>query len=100
MKIVEFPSCCTAKLVTDFGESNYAEDGPAIVTKKIIDDYLIKAETNIRALGLAVIVVTTNNEQKITNSVLRKRNYKHSKWMRKIQHAGTKVRIWHKPLFD
>ncbi len=100
MKTVDFPACCTAKIVTEFGESDYAEGGPLEPIKEAVNAYLKIAELNTRLSGLAVVVVTTNNEQSVTNKVLRERGYKHSKWMKKRQHPATKIRIWHKPLFD
>lgn len=99
MKLTDFPACCTATVARGFGESIYAEDGNDEVSNEQIDVFLKNAEEVQRDLGMAVIVATTNNQQTTANDVLRKRGYKHSKWMKKKQHPHTKIRLWFKPLW-
>ncbi len=100
MRTLDFPYCCTAKIVADLGESDIAAGGNQEVTKKEVNDYLRKTEVSYRAYGFAVLVVTTNNEQAVANKILKERGYFHSKWMSKSNHPETKVRLWHKPLLN
>lgn len=98
MTTVDFPACCTAIIVRDFGESDAAEGGNQVYTPEKINNFLEAREKTHKAYGKAMVVATTNSEQKVANGVLLARGYKHSKWMSKPQHKNTKVRLWYKIL--
>ena len=100
MRIRDFPHCCTAKIIVDFGESDVAEGGAWPVTQEEIESYILgKIERYSQPFyGYATLVATTNNEQKTANKVLLKLGFKHSTWMSKKAHKNTKVRLWWYPL--
>ena len=95
MNTVNFPACCTAIIINNFGESAVAEGGNKKYTEEQIEKYIKETVDLHRQFGKALAVVTTNSEQTVANKVLRKLKFKHSKWVSKKQHAETKVRIWY-----
>jgi len=100
MRINSFPGCCTAVILSEFGESSVAEGGPKKITKEEVKEYIEKQMKVYKHVGHAMVVITTNNQQIITNSVLLELGFSKSRWMSKKQHPGTKVRLWHKALND
>ena len=48
MKMRDFPYCCTAKVVVDFGESNVAAGGNRAVTVDEIMEYIKKQMAEYR----------------------------------------------------
>lgn len=98
MVTVDFPACCTAVIMKDFGESGVAEGGDKLYTEKQIESYINKTINIQRKYGKAMVVATTNSEQKVANKVLRKLGFKYSKWSSKNQHKNTKIRLWYKSL--
>ena len=94
MKTLDFPHCCTAKIVADFGESVFAEGGAKDYTLKEVESFLKAAIKDIYNSKRAAIVATTNSDQKIANKALRNLGFSHSNWMSKEQHSKTKIRIW------
>lgn len=99
MKTLEFPHCCTAKLMVDFGESIYAEGGDQEYSLKQVEKFIKGEFTNWYNNSLAFFTVVTNSDQKIANKALRNLKFKHSKWMSKTAHPETKVRLWWKENF-
>ena len=81
-----------------FGESVVAEGGHKIYTELQVENFIKKTIDVHRKYGKAMVVVTTNSEQKIANKVLRKLGFNHSKWSSKKQHKDTKIRLWYKSL--
>lgn len=98
MKTLEFPYCCTAKIIADFGESDIAEGGNYEVTYDSIKDGIIKKYKDWYNQNLAMFVIITNSEQITTNTVLEDLEFMCSDWMSKPQHANTQVKLWWKPL--
>lgn len=98
MEIKDFPHCCTARIVVNFGESDVAEGGDQAIDEQELDQYLADREHTYRAFGMAMLVATTNDQQTTANKVFLRRGYKHSKWMSKSTHPETKVRLWYLPL--
>lgn len=94
----DFPSCCTAMILSQFGESEVAEGGYEEQNFKRLKSYIEHNLKAIRSQGFAMVCVTTNNEQKITNKVLLEIGFKHSAWMSKTNHPETKIRLWWYPL--
>ena len=98
MKTHPFPHCCTAKIISDFGESVFAEGGNRSVTYDEIKAYINAQLLSYYNAHLAMYVVITNSHQITANKVLLDLKFKHSSWMKKKQHPGTKVRLWWKPV--
>lgn len=96
MQTLEFPHCCTAKLIVDFGESSIAEGGNGLYSLEQIEEYLEKQLHSWYNKSLALFTVITNNEQKVANKALRNLGFNHSKWISKEIHPETKVRLWWK----
>ena len=94
MKCVEFPGCCTAFILHDFGGSNLCAGTKAAVAKTKIEAWLKQVMTNTS--GNRCLVIMTNNQQKVANGVLLELGFKHSKWMSKTQHSESKIRLWWK----
>jgi len=94
MKLSEFPGCCTAFVANDFGGTNLSSGKKGYITKVKIRAWL-KA-TMEGPNGHACIVVMTNDVQHAANSVLLELGFKHSAWMSKTQHPGSKIRLWWK----
>jgi hypothetical protein len=95
MRITDFPNCCTAKIVYDFGETAVSGMYKGARTKKEVRKYL--KEELLWSRGVACVVVITNSSQKNTNAVLRELGFCHSPWMEKKPHSNTKIRLWWKP---
>ena len=95
MKAIDFPACCTASIMKDFGESQFAEDGDDLYPEAKIEKFIKDTIAVKRAYGDAMITVITNSEQKRANSVLRKLGFNHSKWAAKSTHPETKIRLWY-----
>jgi hypothetical protein len=110
MEVVEFEGCCTAKIVTGFGQTETAEyeyrptDNPYLEAGELpvnaIEGKLRSLERRRRARGDAVLTAITNNEQVNANEALLNQGWQHSGWMSKTQHPNTKVRLWFKPLME
>jgi hypothetical protein len=93
---LDFPYCCTMKVLAGFGQSMVAEGGPVNRSEQEIRGF-IEGEKAANA-NMAALVVTTNDEQTTVNKVLRELGFKGTKWMTKKQHSETKVKIWWLPL--
>jgi len=95
MNIQAFPHCCTATILTGFGESRVADSFYNVKpTKSQIKDFIKREIDRSIHSGDAMITVATNNEQKTVNAVLRELGFKYSKWLSKTTHPETKVRLW------
>lgn len=110
MEVVDFEGCCTAKIVTGFGQTKTAEyeyrptDNPYHEVGELpvgeIEGQLRYLERIHRANGDAVLTAITNNEQVNANKALSNRGWKFSGWMKKTQHPETQVCLWYKPLME
>ena len=100
MLIKEFPYCCTALIAADFGESMLAYGGDFVVDEKHLTKKFKENIEFYKNMGKAMLVATTNNEQKTANKVLKSLGFRGSKWMSKKQHPETKVKLWYKHLQD
>ena len=94
MRLKDFPHCCTAKIACDFGESSVALGGAHAETPEGIAKWLRGQIYNPYNAAMATIVAITNSEQLSAVKALRNLGFSHSKWMKKNQHADTKVRLW------
>ena len=98
MKKLEFPYCCTASILVDFGESDIAEGGAKNYSVEKIKNYIMGALNSPYVVNDAAVVIITNTEQSKVNEVLRSLKFEHSTWMAKEQHEETKIRIWWKQI--
>ena len=95
MKSTNFAGCCTAKIIYDFGGTELSAGLTGKRTLKSIRAYLRKKIND--AHGSTCLVAITNNEQKGANRVLKEMGFSCSPWMKKWQHAESKIRLWWKP---
>ena len=91
MEIEDFPCCCTAKVLKNFGETHVTEGQFVKEEEKALEERIVKY-TN-RYSSLAVLTTITNSEQKTANKVLKKLGFKSTKWLKKVQHKETKINI-------
>ena len=92
MKITGFKGCCTAKICHDFGGTDLSEGITGEISRERIRGWLtVKI---VEHTGSNCLTVITNSEQKTANSVLLELGFKHSKWMSKMQHSESKIRLW------
>jgi hypothetical protein len=90
MKLEQFPFCCTASIVYDFGGTQVSEHIHN-KSKGAIETYL---RSVLKYKEGHLYLAITNSQQKAANSVLKKLGFKHSKWMSKRAHPETKIRLW------
>jgi len=98
MIAVDFPYCCTGMILAKFGESWVASGGPTRYSHEQIETFIQKEVEYYTNMGYAFVCVTTNNEQRIVNSVLETLGFKSSEWMEKGEHPETQVKLWWLPL--
>lgn len=93
MKIVDFPLCCTASIIFDFG-------GTALSAGKkeaeSVESLRQRLKTLVDIYGCDLLVAITNSEQKNANKVLLEAEFEHTPWMSKKAHAESKIRLWWK----
>lgn len=90
----EFPMCCTAKVVCDFGGTRTSAGNQGPTDEDELRKWL-RNKIRYKSKG-TVLVAMTNSTQKVANKVLRELGFSHSKWMSKSQHRSTKLRLWWK----
>lgn len=100
MYIEDFPGCCTINILKGFGQTNTAECGRKFKTAFTIEQWLRAEIRDAREEGLAMLVATTNDQQKEGNKALRACGFRRTKWAKKDNHPETKVALWFKPLND
>jgi hypothetical protein len=98
VELVNFPYCCTAKVLVNFGESEVAEGGDFYIEKKNVVDRVKARIKFCKDNGYAVVVATTNDEQTTTNEVLEELGFLSSDWMEKDEHPETMVKLWWYPI--
>lgn len=94
MRNKEFPGCCTARVVYDFGGTMTSAFNTGGVTKARIKAYLrlrIKS-----AKGIECLIATTNDDQTEANQALEEMGFNCSDWMHKKRHSETKLKLWWK----
>ena len=92
-ELVEFPHCCTAKIMVDFGESFAAEGGYYKLSLEEME-VAIRAELVLLSSNIGMVTVTTNDAQKTANTTLLKLGFEHSPWIYKNAHINTRIRLW------
>ena len=97
----DFPGCCTAKVILDFGQTKTAEYGDDKYTEEEIEQYIIKQEKVFEMYkNIALLVAITNNEQTVAATVLKRLGFRCTRSAGKKQHPDTKIRLWFKSLND
>lgn len=99
MEIRNFPGCCTMKVAVGLGDTRTAEyNAYGSTDADDVEEELLELVEGYKEAGMAVLTVTTNNQQKVANKVLKRMGFSHSKWCSKTQHPETRVRLWWLPL--
>lgn len=98
VETLDFPHCCTAMLLVNFGESFAAEGGPYRTDKKKMCTQIVRALINQHDEGGAVAVAMTNSEQATANELLAALGFRSSRWMGKKEHYDTTVKLWWFPI--
>ena len=94
MRNKQFPGCCTARVVYDFGGTMTAEFNTSKIAKSKIKAYLrLKIK---QARGRECLIATTNDDQHQANQALEELGFNCSDWMSKETHAETKLKLWWK----
>jgi len=96
MRTEEFPNCCTALVLTDFGQTELSGYGNHPVNAVSLEKEIRETIDNTEEI-YAVLVATTNSQQKVANKVLKKIGFKGTEQMSKGQHK-TKLTLWWYPL--
>jgi len=94
MKAQNFPNCCTARIVYDFGGTRLSGMDTEPTNENVLKRQ-IKDEMRWSSRG-RLFVAITNSDQKTAAKVLRELGFSHSKWLSKAQHSETKMRLWWK----
>lgn len=98
MRIKDFPYCCTAKIIVDFGGTETSEGDIGEIPEDVLLAQFCKQAVYFGSRigrSTAILTAITNNEQKVANDLLKKIGFKSSKWMSKEQHPETKIKLWY-----
>jgi hypothetical protein len=100
MRVFGFPGCCTAKILTGFGQTETAEyafrpENPEPSVEELKKEFGSRLNAYT---GGAMFVVITNDEQVNANKALQECGFHSSYWMSKNNHPDTKVKLWWFPL--
>jgi hypothetical protein len=90
MKVANFPGCCTARVLCNFGGTEVTAGRKASHTLEEVEKWITSK------LSGNCSVVITNSDQGVVNQALRNLGFKHSTWMKKRYHSRTKIRLWWK----
>ena len=103
MHIVDYPGCCTAKVITGFGGTSTAEYGYrpiGTLTQTEVEEALKSRCKQYKERGHAIITATTNDDQVVANKALEAQGWESSKWCTKGAHGNKKLKLWFKCLMD
>jgi hypothetical protein len=93
----DFPYCCTARIICDFGESTISEgDHNKPNENTMLNAVILKILYGISTQ--AVFTAITNSEQKVAIRVLKALKFKSTRWMAKGQHPETHIKLWWFPV--
>lgn len=97
-RLIDFPGCCTAKILTGFGQSDTAEYAyrPArdITFEQMYAECESMIEVQKRGGRVALIFATTNSDQKMGEQVLEKLGFQRTLEVSKTQHSDKTVTGW------
>jgi hypothetical protein len=96
MQTLNFPFCCTGKILADFGDTVLSSGNKEPQTVEAVVEYIEK-QMAIQSY-MAFMTAVTNSDQTAANIALRRLGFNCSNWMTKKQHPNTKVRLWWKAI--
>ena len=94
LTIQEFPGCCNAYIISNFGGTSTAFIRRPLTQKQIEKDL----NYYIEFYGGKLLTATTNNKQITANRALKACGFKRTPYMDKLHHPETKLALWHKPI--
>ncbi|UMO76489.1 hypothetical protein DNAM_640 [Pseudomonas phage BroderSalsa] len=96
MQLSDFVSCCTGHILSGMGQTTTGDWGSQRhnMERNDLQFAIAVRQKQLTVTRHAFITCAINNEQKQANRVLLKMGWKPSKWMSKIQHHNTKVRVF------
>ena len=102
MRPVLFPSCCSAQILIGMGPSDTADyearDSYDRSSDKGMAQQFLNQMNHAKRIGNGSLVVMINSDQQQANRVLNKLKpfgWSCSKWMTKLKHRNTKLRLWY-----
>lgn len=98
MKEHDFPGCCTATILTGFGECKTADYRLRHNMNTLAVD-LKRAEIDAKEDGKAVLLAITNSDQKEARKILRAAGWKRTRALEKDAHPETTITLWWKPMY-
>lgn len=103
MNVFNFPGCCTANIIAGFGQTKTAEYGIRPLNNDKVDLQHLKNAIERRKQqaidnGLAVLVATVNNQQKVGIKALLECGFTLSPPMYKNNHPETQLILAYCPL--
>ncbi len=103
MKVFDFPGCCSANIIAGFGQTKTAEYGIRPLNNNTVDLQQLKNAIEMRKQeaiddGLAVLVATVNNQQKVGIKALLECGFTLSPPMYKGKHPETQLILAYCPL--
>ena len=101
LELVEFPNCCTMKVIVGFGGTEIA--GRRLRDNDTTEEDLLQEVNGLvdlaRRRGNAIVLATINNEQEQARRVLAQAGFGgRSRWANKDTHPETTVRLYYKRL--
>ena len=98
VRIADFPNCCTAYIIHDFGNTRQAfKDNTKYTIKETIAniEQAIIDMPNIKADYCGLIIAITNSEQIVVHKALQKIGFKRVKQdFKKHRHRETTLQLW------
>lgn len=92
MEIREFPLCCTAKIIVDFGGTHTSGGQTSKISREDLDRDL---KYNIRFYGRYALIVMLNSDQKVAHKVLKDNGFEQgSPYMPKLEHSENKLKLY------
>lgn len=112
MRLEEFPGCCTARVLFDFGGSADAMHRGGVIHEStlekeydsVMEEYDVLADLDDEedyddAEGNAVMVATTTTEQEVANKFLEGKGFLRVGPYFKPKHPDTGLYLWWKPIW-
>lgn len=97
-RLVDFPGCCTAKILTGFGETDTADWAYRPEAGMTFEDMLAEVEGMLQVQQnggrVALIFATTNSDQKMGEKLLETVGFKRTPEVTKNQHSDKTVTGW------
>lgn len=98
VNVEDFPGCCSASVLTNFGQSTTSEYGyqHKVEYNKMYRE-VVQAIKSEKSQG--VIVAITTDEQTIGIKVLTDLGFTPTAPLKKIRHAERTIQLWHLPVY-